>query len=414
MAGFPGITHVALTVSDLDRSRAFYDRLFDSVPVLDEDTGSFYHAVYSLEDGTLFGLHTHPTPNDQPKFREFRSGLDHVAFGVREQGRPRAVGRAPGWPRLRARRDRRRTLRLGPLVPRSGQHRAGVLRPPVALAIRRRPATRHWVVDRARSCYKTCSRSRSTSEAALSKQVLNEQTYSPAHTQELTGGRPVTKTMTYGGTIVRSLFLIIITLGFAAVGWQWAARVATTSGLWFFLGYILLIALTFAAVNNPRIAAIAGIVYAALMGTWMGSISRIYETYYQGIVGQALLTTVCVFIACLLLYSLRVVRVTGKFIRVLIISIFGITLLYLFGWFVSIFGVRLNFLYNGSTTGIAISVVICIVAAMSLIADFAVVETGVKSGAPAEFEWYAAFGLQTTLVWLYLEILYLLARTRNG
>jgi uncharacterized YccA/Bax inhibitor family protein len=249
----------------------------------------------------------------------------------------------------------------------------------------------------------------------LSKQVLNEQTYSAAHTQELTGGRPVAKTMTYGGTIVRSLFLIIITLGFAAIGWQWAARVATTSGLWFFLGYILLIALTFAAVNNPRIAAIAGIVYAALMGTWMGSISRIYETYYQGIVGQALLTTVCVFIACLLLYSLRVVRVTGKFIRVLIISIFGITLLYLFGWFVSIFGVRLNFLYNGSTTGIAISVVICIVAAMSLIADFAVVETGVNAGAPAAFEWYAAFGLQTTLVWLYLEVLYLLARLRaNG
>ena len=183
----------------------------------------------------------------------------------------------------------------------------------------------------------------------MSKQVLNEQTYSAAHTQELTGGRTVTKSMTYGGTIIRSLFLIIITLGFAAVGWQWAARVATTSGLWFFLGYILLIALTFAAVNNPRIAAVAGIVYAALMGTWMGSISRIYETYYEGIVGQALLTTVCVFIACLLLYSLRVVRVTGKFIRVLIISIFGITLLYLFGWFVSIFGVRLNFLYNGST-----------------------------------------------------------------
>jgi uncharacterized YccA/Bax inhibitor family protein len=182
--------------------------------------------------------------------------------------------------------------------------------------------------------------------------------------------------------------------------------------MWFFLGYILLIALTFAAVNNPRIAAVAGIVYAALMGTWMGSISRIYEAYYQGIVGQALLTTVCVFIACLLLYSLRVVRVTGKFIRVLIISIFGITLLYLFGWFVSIFGVRLNFLYNGSTTGIVISVAICIVAAMSLIADFAVVETGVNSGAPAAYEWYAAFGLQSTLVWLYLEILYLLARLR--
>ncbi len=247
----------------------------------------------------------------------------------------------------------------------------------------------------------------------MSTQVLNDKTFSAANTQQLTGGRAVSKSMTYGGTIVRSLFLMVITLGFAAVGWQWAARVATTSGLWFFLGYILLIALTFAAVNNPRIAAVAGIVYAVLMGTWMGSISRIYESYYDGIVGQALLTTVCVFIACLLLYSLRVVRVTGKFVRILIISMVGIMFLYLFGWFVSIFGVRLNFLYNGSPAGIAISLVICIVAAMSLIADFAVVETGVNSGAPAGFEWYAAFGLQTTLVWLYLEILILLARVRS-
>ena len=86
MAGFPGITHVALTVSDLDRSRAFYGRLFGSDPVLDEDAGSFYHVVYALADGTLFGLHTHPKRNDQPEFREHRSGLDHVAFGVPDRG----------------------------------------------------------------------------------------------------------------------------------------------------------------------------------------------------------------------------------------------------------------------------------------------------------------------------------------
>ena len=82
MAGFSGITHVAVTVSDLNRSREFYGRLFGSAPVLDEDTGSFYHVVYLLEGGTLFGLHTHPTPNDTPTFSEYRSGLDHVAFGV--------------------------------------------------------------------------------------------------------------------------------------------------------------------------------------------------------------------------------------------------------------------------------------------------------------------------------------------
>ena len=82
MAGFPGITHAAVTVSDIDQSREFYGRLFGSDPVVDEDTGSFYHVVYALEGGTLFGLHSHPTPNDQPEFSEYRSGLDHVAFGV--------------------------------------------------------------------------------------------------------------------------------------------------------------------------------------------------------------------------------------------------------------------------------------------------------------------------------------------
>ncbi len=82
MAGFPGIGHVALTVTDIDRSREWYSRLFDAQPVLDEDTGTFYHVVWGLEGGSLFGIHTHPRDNDQPGFSEFRTGLDHVAFGV--------------------------------------------------------------------------------------------------------------------------------------------------------------------------------------------------------------------------------------------------------------------------------------------------------------------------------------------
>ena len=82
MAEFPGIGHVAVTVTDLDRSREWYTRLFGSEPALDEDTGDFYHAVYALGGGTLFGLHTHSTDNDQTDFSEFRTGLDHVAFGV--------------------------------------------------------------------------------------------------------------------------------------------------------------------------------------------------------------------------------------------------------------------------------------------------------------------------------------------
>ena len=82
MAEFPGIGHVAVTVTDLDRSRQWYSKLFGSSPVLDEDAGTFYHVVFALGGGALFGLHTHPKENDQPEFSEFRTGLDHVAFAV--------------------------------------------------------------------------------------------------------------------------------------------------------------------------------------------------------------------------------------------------------------------------------------------------------------------------------------------
>lgn len=84
MADFPAIAHVAVTVRDLERSATWYERLFGSAPVLDEDTGAFYHKVYVL-GGTLFGLHTHPTgPGDEP-FAATNTGLDHVAFGVADR-----------------------------------------------------------------------------------------------------------------------------------------------------------------------------------------------------------------------------------------------------------------------------------------------------------------------------------------
>jgi glyoxylase I family protein len=80
--GFPGLHHVAVTVSDLDRSREWYGKLFGSDPVLDEEADVFYHCVFALDGGALFGLHTHSTANDHPEFSEFRTGLDHVSFGL--------------------------------------------------------------------------------------------------------------------------------------------------------------------------------------------------------------------------------------------------------------------------------------------------------------------------------------------
>ena len=82
---FPAITHVAVTVSDLDRSREWYGRLIDAPPVLDEDTGSFHHVVW-LTGGTLLGIHQHPHMDSTEAFSEFRPGLDHLAFGCADRG----------------------------------------------------------------------------------------------------------------------------------------------------------------------------------------------------------------------------------------------------------------------------------------------------------------------------------------
>ena len=246
----------------------------------------------------------------------------------------------------------------------------------------------------------------------MSKQLLNEKTFETPSVAVFTEGKPVTRSMTYGGTAARAFFLVAVTIGFAMVGWRSAADVVAASGMWFFLGYLLLIGISIAAAANPKLAPVAGLLYAVLMGLWMGAISRIYEAYYDGIVGQALTASVATFIACLLLYMFRVVRVTGRFVRVVIIATFGVAIMYLFGWTFAIFGVDLLFWTRPTTTGIVIGILVCIVAALNLILDFAVIETGVNAGAPAAMMWFAAFGLLTTLVWLYIEILYLLVRIR--
>jgi catechol 2,3-dioxygenase-like lactoylglutathione lyase family enzyme len=87
MPAFPSVAHVAVTVTDLDRSTRWYTELFGSSPVLDEDetAGSFHHTVYALDGGQLFGLHTHTVPTDDT-FDEHRTGMDHVAFGCRDRG----------------------------------------------------------------------------------------------------------------------------------------------------------------------------------------------------------------------------------------------------------------------------------------------------------------------------------------
>lgn len=244
----------------------------------------------------------------------------------------------------------------------------------------------------------------------MSSQMLNDRTFS---TTPAEATRPATGTMTLAGTVTRALVLLAIAAIFASWGWSVALDWFSQSGLWWLFGYFILIGLTIAAVNNPTMAMVAGFLYAIMMGFWMGAVSRMYEIAYDGIVSQALLASVSVFLGCLLLYMIGAVRATPKFTRIVIIATFGILLMYLSAWILSLFGVDLLMINEPTTWGIVLSAAICIIAALNLIIDFAVIDEGIKRGAPASMEWYAAFGLISTLVWLYAEILRFLALVRS-
>jgi uncharacterized YccA/Bax inhibitor family protein len=180
------------------------------------------------------------------------------------------------------------------------------------------------------------------------------------------------------------------------------------------LGIIIGIGAVIALRFKPQLAKFLAPVYALGFGFAVGAISKGYETFYNGIVLQAVLATASVFAVMLVLYRTRIIKVTDKFRRAVIFATLGVMVLYLGSFIFSLFGGSLPFL-NGDNMvmSIAFSVFVCGLAAMNLALDFDFIERATNSGMPKEYEWVGALGLVVTLVWLYLEILRLLSYLRN-
>jgi uncharacterized YccA/Bax inhibitor family protein len=153
--------------------------------------------------------------------------------------------------------------------------------------------------------------------------------------------------------------------------------------------------------------------YAALEGLAIGGISAIFERRYPGIAIQAVALTFAVMAVLLVAYRSRLIRVTEHFKAMVVGATLAIALLYEVSLILGFFHIRVPFLNDASPLGIIVSLAIIVVAALNLVMDFDFIETGVEHGAPRYMEWYGAFGLMVTLVWLYLEILRLLAKTRQ-
>jgi uncharacterized YccA/Bax inhibitor family protein len=233
--------------------------------------------------------------------------------------------------------------------------------------------------------------------------VFNEKVLQKAGSSQAEG------TMTIKGTINKMAFLLVLVMAAAVYAWGAPARQQDIMPfLWggALGGFVLAIVITF----KKEWAQYLAPAYALAEGLFLGVISVLYSELYDGIVLQAVGITFATFLAMLVLYRTRIIRATEKFKAIVFTATAGIALFYLLAFVLSFFNIRIPFLHEGSTMGIIFSLVVVGIAALNLVIDFDLIETGAAQGAPKYFEWYASFGLLVTLIWLYLEILRLLSK----
>jgi len=224
-------------------------------------------------------------------------------------------------------------------------------------------------------------------------------------------GEPV---MTLQGTATKSLVLVLLTVFAASFTWNAVASgnvgilmpATVVGGIG---GFIVALITVF----KPKASPYTGPIYAVLEGLLLGGVSAIYNARFAGLPAQAVALTFGVFMALLIVYRLGIIKATENFRLGVVAATGGIMIMYLLSFVLGFFGITMPYLHDSSPLSIGISVVIVVVAALNLVLDFDFIERGVANRAPKYLEWYAAFGLLVTLVWLYLEILRLLSKLQS-
>jgi uncharacterized YccA/Bax inhibitor family protein len=222
------------------------------------------------------------------------------------------------------------------------------------------------------------------------------------------------ETMTVQGTVNKTGLLLLCVVATAAWTWGLAHSETPEAAMPWMIGGILggfVVALI--TIFKRSWAPITAPLYALLEGLALGGISAFFERSYHGIAAEAVGLTFSVLFVMLIAYKTGVIRATERFKLGVIAATGGIAVFYLVAMVLNLFHVNVGILYSGSPWAIGFSVFVVIIAALNLVLDFDMIETGVRIGAPKYMEWYGAFGLMVTLIWLYLEILRLLANSRR-
>ena len=219
--------------------------------------------------------------------------------------------------------------------------------------------------------------------------------------------------MTVAGTAWRSLVLLLLVIGSAAYTWWQLAPDPTAAPTYVMGASIGGLVIALVTMFRPRLAPWTSPVYAVVEGMALGSLSLLVNAAYAGLPMQAVALTFGVFLAMLALYALRIVKVTQRLRAFIMSAVLGILLFYALNLVLGLFGVRIPAIHEGGPIGIGVSLFTTGIAALALLLDFDLIEQGAEAGAPKFMEWYGAFGLLVTLVWLYVEILNLLRKLRD-
>ena len=222
-----------------------------------------------------------------------------------------------------------------------------------------------------------------------------------------------TEVMTERGTLNKFGFIFLLVL--ASASFTWSAFYQGKNVLpWILISAIGGLILAFVISFRPKWSSYLVPAYGLLEGVFVGGISAYYNYAFAekapGIVMQAVGLTFGVVIAMYLLYRFRIIRATEKFKAVIFTATAGIALFYGLAIILRLFGIQMPLIHESTTLGIGFSLIVVAIAALNLILDFDMIENGVAMGAPKYMEWFGAFGLLVTIVWLYIEILRLLSK----
>jgi uncharacterized YccA/Bax inhibitor family protein len=220
--------------------------------------------------------------------------------------------------------------------------------------------------------------------------------------------------MTVNGTIHRTGILLVCVLATAIWTWnRYFTEGPGSMGLLIAGGAIGGLVMALVTVFKKEWSPFTSPVYALLEGFLLGGVSAMFEASYPGIAIQAVALTFGTCVCLLLAYRSGLIKVTRKFALGVAAATGGVALVYVASFILGFFGIQIPGIFGNGLIGIGFSVVVVVIASLNLVLDFDFIEKGAAAGAPKYMEWFAAFGLMVTLIWLYLEMLRLLAKLRD-